>query len=87
MLPDSLAARVETDSWHRPAIFNWLQDNGRIEEREMMRTFNCGIGMIAAVRSAEVQIALDTVNRESHCAQVIGEVIARVAGSEALQLG
>ena len=36
--------------------------------------------MIAAVRSAEVQIALDTLNRESQCAQVIGEVIARVSG-------
>jgi len=86
VLPDNLAARVETDSWHRPAIFNWLQDNGRIEEREMMRTFNCGIGMIAAVRSAEVQIALDTLNRESQCAQVIGEVITRVSGADAIQL-
>ncbi|MEC7187684.1 MAG: phosphoribosylformylglycinamidine cyclo-ligase [Pseudomonadota bacterium] len=86
VLPDNLAARVETDSWHRPAIFNWLQDNGRIEEREMMRTFNCGIGMIAAVRSGEVQIALDTLNRESQCAQVIGEVITRVSGADAIQL-
>ena len=42
--------------------------------------------MIAAVRSAEIQIALDTLNRESQCAQVIGEVIARNAGTEALQL-
>ena len=56
--------------------FQLASDNGRIEEREMMRTFNCGIGMIVAVRSAEVQIALDTLNRESQCAQVIGEVIA-----------
>ena len=42
--------------------------------------------MIAAVRSAEVQIALDTLNRGSQCAQVIGEVIARVPGTDALQL-
>jgi phosphoribosylformylglycinamidine cyclo-ligase len=86
VLPESLAARVEADSWHRPAIFNWLQDNGHIGEREMMRTFNCGIGMIAAVRSADVEIALDTLNRDTQCAQVIGEVIARGDGTEVLQL-
>ena len=86
VLPESLAARVEADSWHRPAIFNWLQDNGHIGEREMMRTFNCGIGMIAAVRSADAEIALDTLNRDTQCAQVIGEVTARSAGTEALQL-
>ena len=45
----------------------------------MMRTFNCGIGMIAAVRSADAEIALDTLNRDTQCAQVIGEVIARGA--------
>ena len=86
VLPESLAARIEGDSWHRPAIFNWLQDNGHIGEQEMMRTFNCGIGMIAAVRSAEVEVALDTLNRESQCAQVIGEVIARVSETNTLQI-
>ena len=86
VLPESLAARVEADSWQRPAIFNWLQDNGHIGEREMMRTFNCGIGMIAAVRSADAEIALDTLNRDTQCAQVIGEVTARGAGTETLQL-
>ena len=86
VLPENLAARVEADSWHRPAIFNWLQDKGHIGEREMMRTFNCGIGMIAAVRSADAEIALDTLNRDNQCSQVIGEVIARGAGTEALQL-
>ena len=87
VLPESLAATVNVDSWNRPAIFKWLQDSGNIEEREMMRTFNCGIGMIAAVRSAEVHIALDTLNKDFQCAQVIGEVIARSIGSEALRLG
>ncbi|HBW82808.1 MAG TPA: phosphoribosylformylglycinamidine cyclo-ligase [Gammaproteobacteria bacterium] len=87
VLPQSLAARVDVDAWSRPAIFKWLQDSGNIEEREMMRTFNCGIGMIAAVRSAEVQIALDSLNKDSQCAQVIGEVVSRSAGSEALRLG
>ena len=87
VLPESLAARVDVDAWSRPAIFKWLQDSGNIEEREMMRTFNCGIGMIAAVRSAEVQIALDSLNKDSQCAQVIGEVVSRSAGSEALRLG
>ncbi len=86
VLPESLAAIVYSDSWSRPAIFKWLQEKGNIEEREMMRTFNCGVGMIAAVRSAEVQIALDTLNCEFQCAQVIGEIIPRNVRTEALHL-
>ena len=41
-LPDGVVANVTLSSWARPAIFNWLQLHGAIEETEMLRTFNCG---------------------------------------------
>ena len=46
VIPDGLGIEIDTASWDRPAVFGWLQKNGGIEEREMLRTFNCGIGMV-----------------------------------------
>jgi phosphoribosylformylglycinamidine cyclo-ligase len=51
VLPDGVGARVHRDSWSLPPVFEWLQAGGNIEELEMMRTFNCGIGMILVVAS------------------------------------
>jgi phosphoribosylformylglycinamidine cyclo-ligase len=48
-LPDGLGVDVEVAGWPRPAVFDWLQEAGGIEEREMLRTFNCGIGMVMIV--------------------------------------
>ncbi len=49
VLPDGTAARIDTSRWPRPAVFAWLQEQGRIAEDEMLRTFNCGIGMAVCV--------------------------------------
>ncbi len=46
VVPDGLGLEIDLSSWDRPAIFNWLQTRGGIEEQEMLRTFNCGIGMV-----------------------------------------
>ena len=43
---DDLALRLDCSSWHLPPIFSWLREQGRIEMTEMLRTFNCGIGML-----------------------------------------
>ena len=51
ILPQSVDVHLDPTAWHRPRIFDWLQDQGRIEPREMYRTFNCGIGMVVIVRS------------------------------------
>ena len=40
---------IHLNSWKKPAVFDWLQTQGNIEEQEMLRTFNCGIGMIAVI--------------------------------------
>ena len=49
VLPEGVGARVYRDSWSLPPVFEWLQAGGNIEELEMMRTFNCGVGMILVV--------------------------------------
>jgi len=49
VIPAGLGIDIDLSAWQMPAIFQWLQTNGRIEEQEMLRTFNCGIGMALLV--------------------------------------
>ncbi len=73
-LPDNTMAAIDKNSWQRPEIFNWLQNNGNIVEDEMQRTFNCGIGMVVIVPASEQQAALDCLKANGEQAMVIGEV-------------
>jgi len=49
VLPKDLGLTIDKSSWRRPAVFEWLQSAGNISESEMLRTFNCGIGMVMLV--------------------------------------
>jgi len=48
-LPDTAVAEIDTTSWRRPAIFQWLRESGGLDDSEMYRTFNCGVGYILIV--------------------------------------
>jgi len=49
ILPQGLGIDIDTSTWTRPEVFRWLQENGAITDAEMLRTFNCGIGMVMIV--------------------------------------
>jgi phosphoribosylformylglycinamidine cyclo-ligase len=49
VLPDGFAAHVDLGAWRAPAVFGWLKRAGNLDNGEMLRTFNCGIGMVAIV--------------------------------------
>ncbi|MCB1758807.1 MAG: phosphoribosylformylglycinamidine cyclo-ligase [Gammaproteobacteria bacterium] len=49
VLPQNSRATIALDSWQRPAVFDWLQREGGVDRREMLRTFNCGVGMVVCV--------------------------------------
>jgi phosphoribosylformylglycinamidine cyclo-ligase len=53
VLPGGVAAEIDRASWTRPAVFDWLAEQGPVEEREMLRTFNCGIGLVLVADDAE----------------------------------
>jgi len=80
VLPAQLAARIDLSSWKLPAIFRWLQKSGNIAESEMLRTFNCGVGMVLAIDAGQEQACLQQLAAMGENAWVIGEVIDR--GSE-----
>ncbi len=75
VMPRDVTARIDLAAWQRPAVFNWLQEAGRVAEAEMLKTFNCGIGMIVAVAAADAAAALETLQAAGEQACVIGEII------------
>lgn len=74
VLPDGLEVVLERRRWHRDPVFDWLQRTGHVEQSEMYRTFNCGIGMIAIVPPAQADAAVALLSSQGETAQIIGEV-------------
>ena len=61
VLPQGMGASIRRDSWDLPAVFQWLQSGGNITDQEMMRTFNCGVGMIIVLPAPEAAKALSVL--------------------------
>lgn len=74
ILPRDLNGRVLLDSWKMPPVFSWLARLGGVDEQEMLRTFNCGIGLIAVVSPQEESRCLETLSRNGAAACTIGEL-------------
>jgi phosphoribosylformylglycinamidine cyclo-ligase len=76
ILDDSLHAEIDTASWKRGALFDWLAEAGNIAIDEMRRTFNCGVGMIVVVDAAEVTAAIDILANAGESAWELGRIAA-----------
>jgi phosphoribosylformylglycinamidine cyclo-ligase len=81
VLPESVAASIDSARWTRPAIFGWLQKMGNVEEAEMHRTFNCGIGMAMVVPKSEARAAIDSLGAHGVEAFEIGAIVPRETGA------
>ena len=77
VLPENTCARLESQRWKAPKIFDWLQRHGRIEPAEMHRTFNCGIGMVLVVARTDVKTTLDVLAGCGVDASEIGAIVER----------
>jgi phosphoribosylformylglycinamidine cyclo-ligase len=80
VLPQGVTARLDSSKWPRPPIFDWLQRHGHIDNAEMQRTFNCGIGMVLVVAKGDVKAALDALAQKGAEAYEIGAVVERQEG-------
>ena len=82
VLPDALQADLDATSWKLPAVFNWLMKTGGVPLADMMRTFNCGIGMVAVVApDAEARIA-QVLRDHGETVHRIGAIAQRAPGAE-----
>lgn len=75
ILQGDLDAEIDTASWSRGSLFNWLADVGNIDEAEMLRTFNCGIGMVVIVDRDAATKAIDVLVEQGESAWRIGQVV------------
>lgn len=75
VLPQAVTARIDLRAWPRPPVFDWLQREGRVAGSEMLKTFNCGIGMIIAVAPGDEDQALERLHAAGETAWSIGEIV------------
>ena len=87
VLPDGTRARIDTNSWEWPAVFRWLQQQGNVTTEEMLRTFNCGVGMVIAVTDPDLDQAVAVLEAAGENAFVIGDVLAHDGDAEVVLEG
>jgi phosphoribosylformylglycinamidine cyclo-ligase len=85
VIPEGCSVVLRKNSWDIPPIFSYLQQAGNISEKEMMRTFNNGIGLIAVVHEKNAQEIFDRLIAMKENAFFIGEVVERKGGEERVQ--
>ncbi len=76
VMPPRTQARIDPRSWHRPPVFQWLQQAGNIDEQEMFRTFNNGIGMVLCVEASMADTLIRRLTEAGEEASLIGHIEA-----------
>lgn len=77
VLPKNLTASIDLSAINVPAVFSWLAKTGGVERDEMLRTFNCGIGMIVVVSPEHADTVLAALNAQGEKTVRLGTMIAR----------
>ncbi len=77
VLPDNTVAVIDKASWSLPPVFQWLMEKGNVAEREMHRTFNCGIGMVLVVDAADADKAAAFLSAQGETVYRLGAIAAR----------
>lgn len=86
MFPPEKVATIDGAAWPRPPVFAWLQRAGNVEEPEMQRTFNCGIGMVLVVAAKDAGLAQALLREAGETVFQIGTVRERVGDEAQTQL-
>jgi phosphoribosylformylglycinamidine cyclo-ligase len=82
VLPKNVGARIDIGSIPVPPVFRWLAETGGVAEKEMLRTFNCGIGMIAVVEPRAADKVAAILKREGERVVRLGELVPAATGKQ-----
>lgn len=74
VLPEGMGARIDLGAWELPAVFRWLTAHGGMDETELLKTYNSGIGMIAVVPADRAEAAVKMLRDAGETVFTIGEV-------------
>ncbi len=74
VLPKGLSCRINLRSWPKPPIFQWVQEMGQVDEAEMLKTFNLGLGFVIILPSKEKKKAIKVLEEAGEQVFVVGQV-------------
>ena len=74
VLPKHCSAELNRATWPQPAIIDWLQQAGDIDDDELLRTFNCGLGMVVVVAAEQASAVQDVLNRHGEQGFIVGKI-------------
>ncbi|MDW5318134.1 phosphoribosylformylglycinamidine cyclo-ligase [Rhizobium sp. PL01] len=81
VLPKHLAAEIDLAAIQAPAVFSWLAKTGGVAQNEMLRTFNCGVGMIVVVAAEDADTVTSVLKAEGETVFALGRMVAREEGA------
>ena len=84
VLPDGMGVQIDLDSWDLPPVFQWLAATGGMQSSELLKTFNCGIGMVLAVSADRADALSRQLTAEGEKVSVLG---CLTAGSSVVYKG
>ncbi|WP_121063782.1 phosphoribosylformylglycinamidine cyclo-ligase [Chachezhania antarctica] len=76
VLPEGLGAEIDLTSWTRPAVFDWMAETGGIAQAEMLKTFNCGIGMVLVVAEDRAEALTQLLTEAGETVSVLGHTVS-----------
>ncbi len=82
ILPKGLGVHIDLNAWALPTVFRWLMDEGPVEEQEMLRTFNCGTGMVVVVACEQEEDVIACLQAEGETVTSIGRVDTVSSGEQ-----
>lgn len=74
ILPDGMAAHISSVSWRMPAVFDWVKTAGGVEQQELYRTLNCGIGMVIIAEKTSAKAITERLASAGETVYTLGEV-------------
>jgi phosphoribosylformylglycinamidine cyclo-ligase len=81
VLPEGLGVSLDLDRVPVLPVFKWLAASGKIAEAEMLRTFNCGIGMVVVLDRSAAKAASECFSAQGETVVALGEVVAAKDGA------
>jgi phosphoribosylformylglycinamidine cyclo-ligase len=75
VLPEGLACEIDLGAWHLPPVFRWLAQTANMSEPELLKTFNCGIGMILVVASDRAEAVTELLQSEGETVTRLGQIV------------
>ncbi|MEM7042635.1 MAG: phosphoribosylformylglycinamidine cyclo-ligase [Pseudomonadota bacterium] len=75
VLPEGMMAKIDARAWQAPSVFRWLYEAAGMTPESLLRTFNCGIGMVAIVAEADVRAVTDALKAKGETVYRLGSLV------------